>query len=473
MRGPGHPARAAPCRPPSATVGPPAPARAKRRANPGTTGCVGHPSPQPASPVPSFDLTHGTPPPRPSTRGSLSNHQFPTTVPPFADRRSPLWKIVETPVDNPEAGHRRRRTRSHSDSSSISSPPRLLHPDVRSLRQALRSERRAPPTGPPPRPVPGPDCALGMLGDAPPLRFGQSGHAHEGQPRHEPQREHHRCPPSAYPPKYTWLRTPSTKARTVPEGVQRTEESGLQLGPEDAAGAGEVEHHEQHHQTLVERRPPLQERVQSDPDQQDARRVEPSHRPDTAEPVIHQSNTGPANAIPTALTANDAPTASAALIRQPPPAPHPRHRSPRPTRTDPILTATRRKKIPCPVGSPSAGGAASVTLSGAPCAAATPVRPSPPRWRWCPRRSVATRSSGSSPAGRRRNSSASEVFTAAARSATVRTLSAPSPLSCRSARAPGRSARPHHVHPQLVRRRSAESPQVGEPHTHTHQQRRD
>jgi hypothetical protein len=63
-----------------------------------------------------------------------------------------------------------------------------------------------------------------------------------------------------------------------PEGVQGGEEARLQLGCEDAAGTGEVQHHEQEDERS--RRPAPQEGMQADTDQHDCAGVHPGEHPD-------------------------------------------------------------------------------------------------------------------------------------------------------------------------------------------------
>ena len=83
-------------------------------------------------------------------------------------------------------------------------------------------------------------------------------------------------------------------------------------------------------------------------------------------------NSGPANSVPSTLTTNDTPTTSIARNRigSAPPAPP----STATEAYEPMLIATSRKNSPCPVGSPGAGRATSVTVSGTPWALATGVK---------------------------------------------------------------------------------------------------
>ncbi len=95
-----------------------------------------------------------------------------------------------------------------------------------------------------------------------------------------------------------------------------------------------------------------------------------------------------------------------------------------------MLTATSRKKTPCPVGSPGADGTTSVTLSGAPWRAAMGVKTFCTAEAVVSDPAVATSSSGEAPgAYAPKTSRALSCRTASPRSATVRTVRSPPDLS--------------------------------------------
>ncbi|SCD99941.1 hypothetical protein GA0115246_109053 [Streptomyces sp. SolWspMP-sol7th] len=123
------------------------------------------------------------------------------------------------------------------------------------------------------------------------------------------------------------------------------------------------------------------------------------------------------------LTTKDVTTTKAALVRIRSTAP-----APPSTATDayePMLTATRKKKTPCPVGSPWAGGARSVTLSGLPCAVASGVKTFSATVALVSAFVLATSSSGAVPEGTKAPESCRSMsrWCAASRSGTVRTSS--------------------------------------------------